>query len=503
MEIFFAGVDLGTSGIKAGIIDERGRIIAEVYRDTELVSEAPGRMKQDPDSFCSTALKTIREVVEKSKIEPSRIIGLALDGQMGGIIGIDRNFDSVTGLDMGLDIRSEKYNALMQREYGQKLAELTCGSPRNTPKMMMWAREFPEIYGRVHKFVTLSGYVTGIITGISGDDACIDYTLLSFFGNEDARNLSWSDELTRMTGLDAAKLPKVVEPWHVVGGLTSQAASESGLPAGLPVAAGAGDQPAGFLGAGFLKQGELLDVSGSTTLLCAAVDRFVPDTERASVMFMPSVIAGKYTAFTYINGGGISLKWFRDEFGGGLTWDELTAAAAGVPPGACGLQFLPYFGGRQCPYDSETRGAWIGLNWGHKKEHLFRAILEGLAFDHALGLEHISRLFPHIRSEGIDGSGGGAQNPLWNRIKADILNLPYRRLGEYQFALRGCALIAGFSQGIFDNLEEAAVRMNAENESELIVPDSRNAEEYRKHLEIFKESLLSPLESTMGKLSSP
>ncbi len=503
MKVFFVGVDLGTSGIKAGIIDERGRILAQVYRNTEFVSEAPGRMEQDPDYFCSMALKTIRAVIEKSGVEPRQIVGLALDGQMGGIIGVDRSFGSITGLDMGLDIRSEHYNALMQREYGNKIAELTCGSPRNTPKMMMWAREFPEIYARVHKFVTLSGYVTGKITGISGNDAYIDYTLLSFFGNEDARHLTWSEELTGAAGLNAAKLPAIVEPWHIVGGLTRQAASESGLPEGLPVAAGAGDQPAGFLGAGFLRNGELLDVSGSTTLLCAAVDRFIPDAEHAAVMFMPSVIQGKYTAFTYVNGGGISLKWFRDEFAGGLTWDELTSAASEVPPGSFGLQFIPYFGGRQCPYDSESRGAWIGLNWGHKKEHLFRAILEGLAFDHAVGLEHITRLFPSITPKGIDGTGGGAQNPLWNRIKADILNLPYRRLGEYQFALRGCALIVGFSQGIYDNLEKAAVQMNTENESDTTAPDIRNVEMYRKYLKIFKVSLSAPLGRTMGFLSSP
>ncbi len=500
MSVYFVGVDLGTSGIKAGIVDTEGNILAREYWDTELTSSGPGRMEQDPDAFYHTTLRIIKTAKEKAGVDAADIAGLAIDGQMGGIIGIDGHFRSVTGLDMGLDIRSEKYNARMHREKGGELASITCGSPRNTPKMMMWQREHPDIYKKICKFVTLSGYVAGKIAGLPGEDAFIDYTLLSFFGNEDAHRLCWSKELTRAFELDMEKLPRVVDPWDVVGTLTKEAAAESGLQPGMPVMAGAGDQPAGHLGAGFLQAGQLLDVSGSTTLMFCSVDSFVPDTKEHAVMYMPSVIKGKYTAFTYINGGGITLKWFRDEFAAGLSWEELTEKVKQVPPGSEGLLFVPYFGGRQCPYSAELRGSWTGLNWGHTKEHLFRSILEGLSYDYAFGLEHIYRLFPDIDRKAIDGTGGGAENPVWNRIKADVLGIPYARLGNYQFALRGCAIIIGYSLGIFTDMEKTAEKMNESNERTIFEPDPARAEAYRPYYEAFKQVFSASADETMKRL---
>lgn len=500
MKVYFVGIDLGTSGIKAGIVDSDGKILAREYWDTELTSSGPGRMEQDPDAFYHTTLKIIKSALGKSGVDSSDVAGLAIDGQMGGIIGIDCNFQSLTGLDMGLDIRSEKYNACIHEEKGERLASITCGSPRNTPKMMMWQREQPDIYKKICKFVTLSGYVTGKIAGLSGEEAFIDYTLLSFFGNEDAHRLCWSKELTRAFELDMEKLPRVVDPWEIIGTLTKEAAAESGLQTGMPVMAGAGDQPAGYLGAGFLRPGQLLDVSGSTTLLCCSVDRFQPDTEKHTVMYMPSVVKGKYTAFTYINGGGITLKWFRDEFAAGLSWEELTEKVKQLPPGSEGLLFVPYFGGRQCPYSAEMRGSWTGLNWGHKKEHLFRSLLEGLSYDYAFGLENVYRLFPDIDSKAIDGTGGGAKNPVWNRIKADILGLPYAQLADYQFALRGCAIIIGYSLGIFTDMEKAAARMNEENTRTYFEPDPVRTKAYRPYYETFKQVFSASTEEVMKRL---
>jgi len=502
MGVYFIGVDLGTSGIKAGIMDEVGTILAQEYWDTELVFSGPDRMEQNPDFFYEKTLQIIKEAKEKAGVHASDIAGLAIDGQMGGIVGIDRNFCSVTGLDMGLDIRSEKYNSEIQREYGDVLAETTFGSPRNAPKMMMWAKEYPDVYAKVYKFITLSGYVTGKIAGLSGDDAFIDYTLLSFFGNEDARKLCWSKDLTRAFKLDLEKLPRIVNPWDVIGNLTKEAARKSQLKAGMPVTAGAGDQPANLLGAGFIEPGQLLDVSGSTTLLFASVDSFIPDTDRQIVMYMPSIVKGKYSAFTYINGGGLTLKWFRDEFAVGSSWDELDSKAKQLKPGCDGLLFIPYLGGRQCPYDAGFRGSWIGMNWGHKKEHLYRAILEGLAYDYLLGLERIRSLFPNFRDVSIDGTGGGTKSHFWNQIKADVLNIPYRKLGDYQFTLRGCGIIVGYSLGIYTDLGETAKLFHSGDENSAVKPDLETADIYKRYYNIFRKVFSSPLDTTMGRLSS-
>lgn len=180
MGTYFIGVDLGTTGIKAGIIDLRGNTIVSSCWETALSSSGAGRMEQNPDDFYHDTLQIIRKVLEKSGIHSKNVAGIAMDGQMGGVIGIDKDFNSLTGLDMGLDIKSEKYNAYIHEKYGELISKRTCGSPRNAPKIIWWKKEQPDIYCRIFKFVTLSGYVAGKVTGLTHEDAFIDHTLLSF-----------------------------------------------------------------------------------------------------------------------------------------------------------------------------------------------------------------------------------------------------------------------------------------------------------------------------------
>jgi xylulokinase len=507
MKPCFVGADLGTSGIKAGVVDADGRVLGSLYWDTELSSSGPGRMEQSPEGFYAQSLRIIRAAVEKAGIEPALIRGIALDGQMGGVIGVDREFDSVTGLDMGLDIRSEKYNALIHRERASALRSISCGSPRNAPKIMWWKREQRATYRKVAKFVTLSGFVAGKLAGLKADEAFLDYTMLAFFGNEDAREHDWSDELSQAYDLDLQKLPRVVAPWDVVGRLTGRAAAECGLPAGTPIAAGAGDQPAGLLGGGFLEPGVLCDVSGSSTLLIQCVDSFRPDLERGAIVYMPSVLKERYHALSYINGGGMALSWFLNSIlGGGErgSYEELTRKAAELSPGADGLLFVPYFGGRQCPYDTEFRGGWLGLNWGHRPEHLFRSMLEGLTCDYALGLRYLRQLFPEISAQELKSYGGGSRNRLWSQIKADLLGLPVRCLESYNYAIRGCGLLAARAVGVLDDVQGsaspaegspaagAAGATAAAADDELFLPRPEAGSRYAGYVEAFAACCAGP-----------
>jgi xylulokinase len=512
MSAYFVGVDLGTSGVKAGVVSEDLVVRASSYWDTELSSEGPGRMEQSPEVYYRQTLRIIAEVVNRAGISPGEVEGIALDGQMGGVIGIDKNFESITGLDMGLDIRSETYNELFHLRHGELLVETTCGSPRNTPKIIWWKREQNHIYNKVRKFVTLSCFVAGRMAGLGAENAFIDHTLISFFGNEDAKHRIWSEELTGLLDLDMDKFPRIVSPWTKIGGLTAEAARMSGLVDGVPVFAGAGDQPAGLLGGGFMQPGSLLDVSGSSTLLIQCVDDFKPDRAHAAVVYMPAVVDGIYHALTYINGGGMSLSWFCDEFLPGQPEDavhaaqdksgyaSLTEKATALPPGSNGLLFLPYFGGRQCPYASEFRGGWLGLNWGHRAEHLFRSMLEALAYDYLLGLEFMRELFPSYAYDAIDATGGGSKNALWNSIKADILGLPLVQLEGYDFAIRGCAMLAGYGLGIYDDLK--ADKIPGRKESARFLPDPDRHRLYNRYYELFKSLYTKPVQDIMFSLGT-
>jgi xylulokinase len=489
MKKYFIGIDLGTSGVKCGVISQDSTVVASSYWDAELIALKPGSMEQDPTIYHSQTLKIIAEVLTKSGLSSKNIHGVAIDGQMGGVIGIDKSFNPITGLDMGLDTKSERYNEIIHKELGTKLIKTTCGSPRNTPKIMRLKKEQWSLYRRVRKFVTLSGFVTGKMAGINSDRAFIDYTLLSFFGNEDARNLKWSEELTKELDLDIEKFPPVVAPWKIVGTISREASDISGLIEGTPIVAGAGDQPAGFLGAGVVRQGGLLDVCGSSTLLVQSVDKFIPDIEKKSLVYMPSIIKGRYYALSYINGGGICLKWFKDEMLSGSNesdFEQLTDKAAKIPPGSNNLLFIPYFGGRQCPYNSFFRGGWLGLNWGHKKEHLFRSILESLTYDHLLGFKAIQRIFPEIAHKVLLTTGGGSKNRLWNQIKADVLNLPVIPLECYLTPLIGCGILAGYGTGTITNLEAADI--NTVQEASICYPDKKRNALYKRYAQLFENA---------------
>ncbi|MCF7943272.1 MAG: hypothetical protein K9L21_02440 [Spirochaetia bacterium] len=500
MSTYVVGVDLGTSGIKAGVVDSTGELLSEVYWDTQLVAEGPGRMQQSPDDFLRKTLDIMKEAVAVSGIDPQLIAGMAIDGQMGGIIGIDESYNAVTGLDMGLDIRSERYNKLLHQMLKNELVSISCGSPRNTPKMMMWKREYPSVYKKIRKFVTLGAYVTGKIANLEADKAFIDYTSLAFFGNENAESLTWSEELTKACELDLPTMPNILSPWEQIGSMSKYAAEKANLRQGLPVFAGIGDQPAGFLGAGFTEKGQLLDVSGSTTLLCCTVDTFRPDKKNKTVMYMPSAISGKYIAFTYINGGGISLKWFSEEITSEKSLKDLSDIARQVPPGAEGLLFYPYLGGRQCPYDDAVRGAWLGLNWGHTKAHMYRAMLEGLGIDYALGVEAILSVFPDIHPESIYAIGGGVKDGLWNAVKADILNRGYRVLPDRQYALLGSGLVALKGLGVFNDFSDVPRILQSGKFEKEYIPDNNNAILYKRYIKLFKNILKQSMRESMEQL---
>lgn len=505
MKYFIAG-DLGTSGIKVGLVSEKGEVVESLYLPTRYRAEGPGRMMQKSDNFVEESLKGIRFVLGKSNVNPKDVVALAFSGQMGGVIGVDRDFQSLTDLDMGLDLQSESYNHLFQEEYADFVNEKSCGSPRNFPKILWWKQEQPEIYRRVVKFVTLNGYVVGRLGGLRAEEAFLDYSLLSFFGNEEMERKQWSKEVTKDLGIDFEKLPRIVEPWCTVGTVSPWASSSCGLLSGTPIIAGLGDQPAGFLGGGFVTPGVLVDVAGSSTILSTFVLQPVRQSEKPTVMYMIAAQPSGYYAFTYINGGGTTIRWLVDTFLNGKEgrqedyYDWITEKSSRISCGSEGLLFLPYFGGRQCPYDVSTRGAFIGLSWWHGKAHLFRSVLESLAYDYALGFDALQKTFPQYTYKLVFVTGGGAKNVLWNQIKASVLNLPYMPVDDYKFPLLGCAIVAGYGVGLLPEI--APFSQDIPTLEAMVKPDVSAHQVYRRYRDLYACLLNQPLRESFQALWS-
>lgn len=464
---YLIGVDLGTMGTKAAIFDTEGNLVALAFEESKLLYPKPGWVEQEPEDFYLSSVRTIKECLEKSGVNPGEVAALAFDGQMAGIGTIDAQWQTPTVYDSWLDTRCKPYIDRM-REHQDLIIEKSGGPPTYShgPKILWWKHEEPEAFSRIHKFVVPGCYVAGRMAGLKGEDAFIDYTYIHFSCLSDTREARWSEELCHLFNIPMEKLPRIVKPWEIIGQLTAEAAESCGLLAGTPIAAGCGDQAAGMLGAAMVEAGMVFDVAGTASVFSICVDRYTPDLEHKTLFSGRLVPEDLWYALAYINGGGLNLRWFRDQLAkeekakaereGENAYAMLDAAAASVPPGSDSLLFLPHLGGRVTPSDPDLRGLWLGFTWSHRKEHLYRSLLEGVAYEYAYYLDIEKSLFPNLEFKEARVIGGGSKSDLWNQIKADVLGIPYVQLNRQEYAVLGSAIVAGYAVGLFDDLKATA-----------------------------------------------
>lgn len=488
---YLCGVDVGTSGTKAVVVGDDGTVLAEAHEPSHLIQLGPGRVEQDLDEMVDETVRAVARCIQCAGIPAARVAGLCFDGQMAGVALVDREWHPLAPYDSWLDTRCAPYVDAM-RPHAARIVELTGGLPsyNHGPKILWWKREHPEIFARVDRFIQPAAYVAGVLTGLRGDEAFIDPTYLHFSCLSDTRAGRWSEELTGRFEIPVDKLPRVVEPWEVIGRLTAAGAARVGLLAGTPVVAGAGDQAAAMLGAGILRPGMVYDAAGTASTFAPCVTRFSPDTQHQTLLTARLIPAGLWYVIGYINGGGLNLRWFRDLLrgaGGADAWDyaALDDRAANVAPGAEGLVFVPHLGGRVCPNQPDLRGAWVGLTWSHGIPHLYRALLESVAFEYALYFSIARELAPDTPFEEVRVVGGGAQSAVWNQVKADVLQLPYVRLNRPEAAALGSAILAGYGVGVFDDFADAVGRFTRPEQR--FHPDPEKTARYRSLVAFYEE----------------
>jgi len=501
---YLIGVDLGTSGTKAALYQIDGKKISEASAEVPIHYPKPGIVEQDNHDFYATAALTVKGCIEQSGIDPREIAAIAFDSQMAGVGLVDEHLQPVARFDSWLDMRCQPYIELIDKECGDRVTKLTGCPPTcdHGPKMLWWKNEQPETYNRTAKFVMPGPYVAGQMAGLTAEQAFIDYTYIHFSGFADAERGRWSEELCSRFDLDIQKLPRIVEPWQAIGEVTDKASKEFGLAAGTLIAAGAGDTAANALGAGIVQPGMIFDVSGTAAVLASCTDQFVADAQNRALLTMRSVIPGLWNPLAYIGGGGLALRWFRDQFYNTqhanplpineALYSELGLLAEKIPAGSEGLFFSPHLGGRICPSNSKMRGAWVGVSWSHTQAHFFRAILESVAFEYAYYLHILRELLPELKLVEARVVGGGAKSGTWNQIKADVLGVPYQRLIGNEFGTWGSAMIAGKAAGVIQDLAGHAL-ITAFPEGSPIQPDDECHQLYKplvkKYIEM--ESLLN------------
>ena len=505
----FMGIDLGTTVAKCAVYDESGNVCCEAQQEMEIRYPGPGKAEQDANLFYTVTCDLIRRCLgclENAALDPKSIAAIGVDSQMGGIMAIDSGFRPVTYYDTPLDSRSAEENRYMHKHFGDLIIEKNGSISTYGNKILYWKKQ--NEWRDIHRFIQPSGFVAGKLAGLSGDDAFIDESFLCFSGLSDLASSQWSDELCAKLDVDMRKLPKIVRSHAIIGETGRQATEDSGVPSGIPICAGCGDQAAGLFGAGILLPGQMADVAGTACIFAVNVGCFRHDTAHKTLACMKSAYGDSYYLLSVVLGGRTH-KWFVDEFfaeekarceeAGEDIYTFIDDRASSLPAGSDGLVAIDYLQGRFFPPVPSIRGLFIGHTWAHNKYHFYRSILESIAYDHYMSRTIIQELVPELDLQAVTTFGSGAHSRFWMQLKADVLQLPYQSLFRSDVATLGSALLAGCAVGHFTDVEKTI--KDIVKTGKRVEPRPGEDEVYLKFIEIYEE-LFEKLHDIYVRLTS-
>ena len=450
----FIGIDTSTTATKALLMDESGQVLGVASNEYPYETPQPLWSEQDPALWWRATAEGIRQGIARSGVEVETIRGIGLTGQMHGLVLLDEKGRVLRPAILWNDQRTSAQCDEIRRRLGKENLIRITGNDALTgftaPKIL-WVQEHePEIWKRTRHILLPKDYVRYRLTGDFACDRADGAGTILF----DLARRDWSPKVLRALAIPAAYLPKTYEGTDVTGTLSAEAAEELGLPAGIPVFGGGGDQAASAVGTGAVCAGVVSVSLGTSGVVFATTDGPAFEPEGRLHAFCHSV-PGKWHLMGVMLSAGGSLRWYRDTFAPGSDYDSLLAPVAKIPAGSDGLFFLPYLTGERTPYpDPLARGAFVGLTVRHSFAHLTRAVLEGVSF----GLRDSFEL---LKEAGVDKisqvrvTGGGARSPLWRQILADVFGAEIVTVNTLEGAAYGAALLAAAGAGAFFSVEAA------------------------------------------------
>jgi xylulokinase len=457
--IYILGIDVGTGGTRALILDEHGRVISSATEEHEPFSSPKiGWAEQRPEDWWRACGLAVRHALAKSSLAGDAIACVGFSGQMHGAVMLDERMQVVRPALIWCDVRTEPQCRELTSKIGaERLIQLTCNPalPNFTLTKFLWVRENePENWKRVRSVMLPKDYVRFRLTG----DRAIDMADASGTLMLDVAQRRWSREVLQAAEIDDRLLPALYESPDVCGQVSVEGAAATGLKIGTPVVAGAGDQAAGATGMGIVAAGAVSATIGTSGVVFASTDRPALDPKGRLHTFCHAVPA-RWHVMGVTQSAGLSLRWFRDQFGAGVDdgrdpYERLTQEAGTVSPGCDGLLWTPYLMGERTPHlDATARGALVGLTASHTRAHVIRAILEGVAFS----LGDTFTIFEEMRVpvKGIRLGGGGARSQLWRQIQADVYGREVEVVEAEEGAAYGAAILAGVGARIWPTVDQA------------------------------------------------
>ncbi len=460
---FLIGIDVGTSSAKAVLIDESGEVVNTVAPEYDFQTPKPLWAESDPEDWWQATIQSIKRLIEGQNIGASNIAGLGLTGQMHGLVLLDKEGKVLRPCIMWNDQRSGSQCESITNKIGaEKVLELT-GNPvlaGFTAPKIVWVKENePEVYSRVAKVLLPKDYIRYRLSG----DFFTDVSDASGMSLLDVSKRQWSDEMLDGCEVPREWVPEVTESPVASTKVCAEAAKLTGLMEGTPIIAGGGDQAAGAIGCGIVKEGVVSATLGTSGVIFAHSDQYLVEPNGRLHAFCHAV-PGKWHLMGVMLSAAGSFQWYRNTLGneertleeetGVDAYDTLTEKASEIPAGSEGLFFLPYLSGERMPYpDPDAKGAFIGLTLRHTKDHMTRAVLEGVTYGLRDGLELMRAL--GISPSQVVASGGGARSRLWLQMLADNFSSPMVTVNTTEGAAFGAALLAGAGAGVYNSVEEA------------------------------------------------
>ena len=474
--MWFMGIDVGTGGTRAVVVDAAGKLMGTASSThAPFRAEHPGWAEQDPEDWWRAAKDAIQGAIAASPQPHEPIAALALTGQMHGAVLLDEAGQVLRPSLIWCDTRTQpECDWLTERIGRERLIELTCNPalPNFTLTKILWVKTHePEIFAKIRHVMCPKDYVRYRLTG----EFAIDVQEASGTLLLDVAHRRWSGEVAEASGVDLSWLPRVYESPEVCARISEEAAQLIGLVAGTPVAAGAGDQGAGAVGMGILQPGSVSATIGTSGVVFAATAEPTKDPKGRLHTFCHAV-PGLWHVMGVTQSAGLSLSWLKDAFFSSQSYDALSASAAEVPACCDGLEWAPYLLGERTPHlDPEVRAAFAGIDARHTGAYFVRAVLEGVAYS----LQDTFTLFAElgIPVSGIRLGGGGARGELWRKIQAGVYGHAVEILTAEEGGAFGCALMAGVAAGHWASLDEACAQ--AIQVAHRIEPDPADLEAYK------------------------
>lgn len=482
MNTYLLGVDIGTSACKAAIFDASGRVVAQHSAAYSVSYPHPGWAEQHPDAWWQGACSAIRETIESSGIGPEKIAGIGVDGQSWAAVAVDDAGNVLCPTPIWTDTRAQAECDEIAALVSQEACFACSGNPLkpgySLPKVFWMKNHLPDVYRHAAAILQSNSFIVYRLTGKISQDLSQGYGFSCF----DMKTGTWQEDMIRDLGLRRDLFPPIFPCHAIVGRVTPQAAAQTGLLPGTPVAAGGLDAACGTLGAGVVAPGQTQEQGGQAGGMSLCLDTYAADP-RLILGF--HVAPGKYLLQGGTTGGGGALKWLREQICPAIPFEEMSARAAQAPLGSDGLIFLPYMAGERSPlWNPDACGVFFGLNYAKNQGHLIRAVMEGVAFSLRHNLDVAAQA--GAKAGILRATGGSALSPIWTQIKADITGKIIEVPPSETATTLGAALLAGVGTGVYPHVEDAVQKTVRVQKMYAPIPENqaRYEKQYQAYLQL-------------------